>query len=62
MDQRLLRYLKDKVKVNKSNVIQSTHLEIAHDLHTSRVVISRLLKTLENKKVIELQRNRIILL
>jgi CRP/FNR family transcriptional regulator len=43
-------------------VIHSTHKEIAHDLHTSRVVISRLLKTLENKKVIELQRNRIILL
>ena len=62
MDKRLLKYLNDKVKVNKSKIIQSTHLEIAHDLHTSRVVISRLLKTLENKKVIELQRNRIILL
>lgn len=62
MDKRLLKYLKDKVKVNHSNVIHSTHKEIAHDLHTSRVVISRLLKTLENKKVIELQRNRIILL
>lgn len=62
MDKRLLRYLKDKVKVNKSNIISNTHLEIAHDLHTSRVVISRLLKTLENKKVIELQRNRIIIL
>lgn len=62
MDERLLRYLHDKVKVNNDREIHNTHQEIAYDLHTSRVVISRLLKTLENQKVIELQRNRIILL
>ena len=62
MDERLLRYLHDKVKVTNDRKIHSTHQEIAYDLHTSRVVISRLLKTLENQNVIELQRNRIILL
>ena len=62
MDERLLRYLHDKVKVTNDREIHSTHQEIAYDLHTSRVVISRLLKTLENQNVIELQRNRILML
>ncbi len=62
MDERLLKYLKDKVKVTKDDTIHNTHQEIAYDLHTSRVVISRLLKTLENKNIIELHRNKIKLL
>ncbi len=59
MDERLLKYLKDKAIVNKSEMIQVTHKEIANDLHTSRVVISRLLKALEKKEKIKLHRNRI---
>ncbi len=59
MDERLLRYLKEKSQVNSSNIIHSTHQEIAYELHTSRVVVSRLLKNLENKGRIELQRNNI---
>jgi len=59
MDERLLKYLKDKAIVNKSELIQVTHKEIANDLHTSRVVISRLLKALEKKGKIALQRNQI---
>ncbi len=62
MDERLLRYLKEKSQVNNSNIINSTHQEIAYDLHTSRVVVSRLLKTLENKGKIELHRNNITLI
>ena len=62
MDERLLKYLQNKAKVTQDNIIHSTHQEIAYDLHTSRVVISRLLKTLENQNIIELQRNKIILL
>ena len=62
MDERLLKYLKDKAKVNRDEVIQVTHKEIANDLHTSRVVISRLLKKLEIKGEIKLQRNQIHLL
>lgn len=62
MDERLLKYLKDKAIVNKNEVIQVTHKEIANDLHTSRVVVSRLLKSLEKKKIIKLSRNQIQLL
>ena len=62
LDKRLLKYLQDKSKISNSKIVSSTHQEIAYDLNTSRVVISRLLKTLENKNVIELQRNKIILL
>ncbi|PQJ21517.1 Crp/Fnr family transcriptional regulator [Tenacibaculum sp. SG-28] len=62
MDQRLLKYLKDKALVNHSDTINATHQEIANDLHTSRVVISRLLKSLENQSKISLQRNQITLL
>jgi CRP/FNR family transcriptional regulator len=62
MDERLLKYLKDKAIVNKNEVIQVTHKEIANDLHTSRVVISRLLKALENKGEIQMNRNQIHLL
>ncbi len=59
MDQRLMRYLRDKAKINGDVNIQSTHQQIAYDLHTSRVVISRLLKKLEMDGKISLQRNQI---
>ncbi|GAB2775748.1 Crp/Fnr family transcriptional regulator [Salinimicrobium soli] len=59
MDQRLMRYLQDKAKINGDALIQVTHQEIAYDLHTSRVVISRLLKKLELEGRIKLQRNSI---
>ncbi len=59
MDERLIRYLLEKAKINKENMIQSTHQEIAYELHTSRVVISRLLKQLEKLGKIELYRNKI---
>ncbi|MFD0976009.1 Crp/Fnr family transcriptional regulator [Salinimicrobium gaetbulicola] len=59
MDERLMRYLQDKAKINRSELIQVTHQEIAYDLHTSRVVISRLLKKLELEGKIQLQRNNI---
>lgn len=59
MDERLWKYLKEKVRINKSNTVLSTHQEIAYDLHTSRVVISRLLKSLEKQGKIELNRNAI---
>ena len=59
MDERLLKYLKDKSNITKDQVIISTHQEIAYELHTSRVVISRLLKKLENQGKIKLNRNNI---
>ena len=59
MDQRLYKYLIDHVKLNASETIAKTHQEIAEDLNTSRVVISRLLKQLENEQKIKLSRNKI---
>lgn len=62
MDERLIKYLLEKAKVNQSQTIQNTHQEIAYELNTSRVVISRLLKALELKGKIKLNRNNIELL
>ena len=60
MDERLLRYLQDKAKINQSEDLQVTHQQIAYDLNTSRVVVSRLLKKLELEGKILLQRNQIV--
>ena len=62
MDERIISYLIDKSKIAKSKEIQVTHQDIAYDLHTSRVVVSRLLKALENKGRIRLHRASIELL
>lgn len=62
LDQRLLKYLFDQAKILGSVEINHTHQQVADDLHSSRVVISRLLKQLETKGEIKLLRNKIILL
>lgn len=59
MDERLFKYLTDQVKLLASTDLEITHQEISEDLHTSRVVISRLLKQLEKEQKIELGRNKI---
>lgn len=59
MDKRLLKFLQDKAMVNNNDFILVTHQEIATDLHTSRVVVSRLLKKLEKEGKIALLRNQI---
>ncbi|MFD2551071.1 Crp/Fnr family transcriptional regulator [Bizionia sediminis] len=61
MDARLLKYLHEKARVSEDHIIYATHQEIAYELHTSRVVISRLLKKLENMGKVQLNRNHIIL-
>ena len=59
MDERLANYLREKRRVNEDDIIRNTHQEIAYDLHSSRVVISRLLKKMEQMGMIELHRNYI---
>jgi CRP/FNR family transcriptional regulator len=61
LDERLLKYLTDQAKLLGSLEILHTHQQIAEDLHSSRVVISRLLKQLEAKGIISLNRSKIIL-
>jgi CRP/FNR family transcriptional regulator len=62
LDERLIGYLKEKQRLSGSSVIKASHGLIAYELATSRVVISRLLKQLENDKKIILYRNEIKLL
>jgi CRP/FNR family transcriptional regulator len=59
MDERLFKYLKNMAMVDESKTISIKHQDIAEDLNTSRVVISRLLKKLENENKIKLGRNKI---
>ncbi|MCU0350000.1 MAG: Crp/Fnr family transcriptional regulator [Flavobacterium sp.] len=62
LDERLYKYLTDKAKVIGDTEIQTTHQVIAYEMHTSRVVISRLLKALELQGKIKLHRNKIEIL
>lgn len=57
LDERLWSYLVDKVKITSSTDLTITHNEIAYELNSSRVVISRLLKQLENQGKIKMHRN-----
>ena len=59
MDDRLLAYLKQRAKANNSNVLDTTHQEIAYDLNASREAISRLLKQMENQGLVVLGRHKI---
>lgn len=62
LDERLIHYLKEKSKVSGSTVLNVSHEQVALDLATSRVVISRLLKKMENDEQILLYRTQIKLL
>lgn len=62
MEERLYKLLQEKAKIYNSRFINNTHLELAEELNTSRVVISRILKTLENQNIIKLNRKYIELL
>lgn len=62
LDERLIKYLKSKSRVSGKTSIQLSHNQIAEEMGTSRVVISRLLKQLENDKKLLLYRNEIKLL
>ena len=59
LDERLELYLLDKVTYLKKNTLKITHLEVATDLNSSRVVISRLLKKMERNGKLTLGRNTI---
>jgi len=59
MDERLSIYLVEKATILKAATIYSSHKEIADDLVTSREVVSRLLKQMEKKGLLELSRGKI---
>lgn len=62
MDERLLAFLRRKVQVTGSSLLNITHEQIAGEMGTARVVISRLLKQMEDEGLVKLERNRITLL
>lgn len=61
LDNQLLDYLELKSHTLRTNVIESTHQQIALDLNVSREAISRLLKKLEINGKVKLGRNKVIL-
>lgn len=62
MDERLLQYLTKKADMTGSKSITITHEELANELGTARVVVSRLLKQMEKENLVKLERNKVILL
>ncbi len=62
LDERLVHYLTERSRITGSKVLDISHQQIADELATSRVVISRLLKKLENDNKVILYRNQIKLL
>ncbi|GAC1425776.1 MAG: Crp/Fnr family transcriptional regulator [Flavisolibacter sp.] len=59
MDERLVYYLKRHQEKLNSNIIPVTITEIAHELNSSREVISRLLKKLSDRGLVILHRTNI---
>ncbi|NQW28084.1 MAG: Crp/Fnr family transcriptional regulator [Flammeovirgaceae bacterium] len=62
LDERLLNFLKKKVELAESPVIFMTHEQLSKELGTARVVVSRLLKQMEDQGLVQLGRNKISLL
>ncbi|MCQ9638520.1 Crp/Fnr family transcriptional regulator [Chryseobacterium sp. WG14] len=62
VDQRLLNLLRKKSEITGSEKIITTHEQLANELGTARVVVSRLLKQLEEEGTVKLGRNKILLL
>jgi CRP/FNR family transcriptional regulator, anaerobic regulatory protein len=62
IDLRVLKYLKDKALKEGNKMINLSHQQLAYELGTTRVVISRILKQYERKKKMKLFRGRIELL
>ncbi|MDO3628560.1 Crp/Fnr family transcriptional regulator [Mucilaginibacter sp. BT774] len=62
MDKQVQHYLQERARATNSKTIQVTHQEIADELHTHREAVSRLLRNMEQKKMLRLGRNSIELL
>lgn len=62
MDERLLNLLQKKSELIGGKVLSVTHEQLANELGTARVVVSRLLKHMEDQGLVELGRNKVSLL
>ena len=61
VDVRLLSLLNKKAELIDNKIIAITHEQLANELGTARVVVSRLLKQLEDQGTVQLGRNKIII-
>ncbi len=61
VDERLFALLHKKSELTASKTINVTHEQLANELGTARVVVSRLLKQLEETGAVKLGRNKITL-
>jgi len=61
MDERLLNSIQKKCELTKSHTLYVTHEQLANELGTARVVVSRLLKQMEDEGLVILGRNKISL-
>lgn len=61
VDERLMSLLHKKSELTGLRTLQVTHEQLANELGTARVVVSRLLKQLEEEGIVQLGRNRITL-
>ena len=62
MDERLLLFLEKKADITQNKILSITHEQLAAELGTARVVVSRLLKQMEVEGLVQLGRNKITLL
>lgn len=61
VDERLLDFIRKKCAMTSSKTLHVTHEQLANELGTARVVVSRLLKRMEEEGIVHLGRNKITL-
>lgn len=62
MDERLFDFLRKRANIIGSTTIAITHEQLANELGTARVVVSRLLKQMEGEGLVKLGRNKILII
>ncbi|MBK5279878.1 MAG: Crp/Fnr family transcriptional regulator [Bacteroidia bacterium] len=62
LDSRLLHLLKQKSELFKSKELSVTHQQLADELGSTREVVSRVIKQMENEGLVRLARNKISLM
>jgi len=62
LDNRILHLLQQKTKLFNSMEIKITHQQLADELGSTREVVSRLMKQMENEGLVKLSRNKITLM
>ncbi|HKK41341.1 MAG TPA: Crp/Fnr family transcriptional regulator [Bacteroidales bacterium] len=59
LDDRMLRFFRERYKSTGQTIFKGTHQDIADQLNTSREVVSRLLRDMETRKMVTTERNSV---